>query len=256
MVYCRSEELRKWFVVHEAELFKLKFSIENPETIEGFLKANQLSYTPIGAEEKQRLLPQLIGIGASTTVGDAKEDFYKLPFTETLSSVAHRKVFLHQGFAYIPKRELITILLDVYRKRLQTALQMTSRALPNLEEDERLVPLLNGLSKQYLGASFSGKNITGNLTADQVDTASQSFPICMKNLHQNLRVKHHLRHGGRMQYGLFLKNIGLGLEEALNFWRSEFTKIMSSDKFDKGYAYNIRHNYGKVGRLLNYSAYG
>ena len=27
-----------------------------------------------------------------------------------------------------------------------------------------------------------------------------------------------------MQYGLFLKGIGLTLEQALQFWRSEFTK--------------------------------
>lgn len=46
----------------------------------------------------------------------------------------------------------------------------------------------------------------------------------MRQLHQSLRENHHLRHGGRMQYGLFLKAIGLSLEQALQFWRSEFIK--------------------------------
>lgn len=46
----------------------------------------------------------------------------------------------------------------------------------------------------------------------------------MRQLHQSLRENHHLRHGGRMQYGLFLKAIGLSLEQALQFWRSEFVK--------------------------------
>lgn len=46
----------------------------------------------------------------------------------------------------------------------------------------------------------------------------------MRQLHQSLRENHHLRHGGRMQYGLFLKGIGLSLEQALQFWRSEFIK--------------------------------
>lgn len=46
----------------------------------------------------------------------------------------------------------------------------------------------------------------------------------MRQLHQSLRENHHLRHGGRMQYGLFLKGIGLSLEQALQFWRSEFVK--------------------------------
>ena len=54
--------------------------------------------------------------------------------------------------------------------------------------------------------------------------------MCMQELHQSLREHHHLRHWGRQQYGLFLKGIGLSLEEALKFWRSEFTKLMDGDK--------------------------
>lgn len=46
----------------------------------------------------------------------------------------------------------------------------------------------------------------------------------MRQLHQALRENHHLRHGGRMQYGLFLKGIGLTLEQALQFWRLEFIR--------------------------------
>lgn len=54
--------------------------------------------------------------------------------------------------------------------------------------------------------------------------SGKSFPLCMRHLHKALRENHHLRHGGRMQYGLFLKGIGLTLEQALQFWRSEFVK--------------------------------
>lgn len=57
-----------------------------------------------------------------------------------------------------------------------------------------------------------------------VQLSGKSFPLCMRQLHQSLRENHHLRHGGRMQYGLFLKGIGLSLEQALQFWRSEFIR--------------------------------
>jgi len=52
----------------------------------------------------------------------------------------------------------------------------------------------------------------------------------MQQLHSSLRLHHHLRHWGRQQYGLFLKGIGMSLEEALRFWRSEFMRIMDGDK--------------------------
>ena len=60
--------------------------------------------------------------------------------------------------------------------------------------------------------------------------ARESFPPCMHHLHEALRRDHHLRHFGRLQYGLFLKSIGLTLEQALTFWRTEFTKKMEPDK--------------------------
>lgn len=57
-----------------------------------------------------------------------------------------------------------------------------------------------------------------------------------------------------MHLGLFLKGIGLSLSEAMIYWRKSFTK-MSGDKFDKQHAYNVRHNYGKEGKRIDYSPY-
>lgn len=68
----------------------------------------------------------------------------------------------------------------------------------------------------------------------------------MRNLHMNLRKNSHLKHFGRLQYTLYLKGIGLTLEDCLIFWRQAF-KLMTDDTFNKEYRYNIRHAYGDVG---------
>jgi DNA primase large subunit len=86
--------------------------------------------------------------------------------------------------------------------------------------------------------------------------ARTSMPLCMSNLHGALRAQHHLKYEGRQQYGLFLKGIGLTLEDALSFWKHEFSKGMTGDEFDKRYAYNIRHSYGKEGKRANYTPHG
>jgi DNA primase large subunit len=70
--------------------------------------------------------------------------------------------------------------------------------------------------------------------------------MCMTHLHRSLRRDAHLKHFGRLQYTLFLKGIGLNLEECLVFWRSGFSKI-TDDTFNKEYRYNVRHVYGDVG---------
>ena len=68
----------------------------------------------------------------------------------------------------------------------------------------------------------------------------------MRNIHMTLRENSHLKHFGRLQYTLFLKGIGLSLDECIMFWRRSF-KLMTDDKFQKEYRYNIRHAYGDVG---------
>ena len=55
----------------------------------------------------------------------------------------------------------------------------------------------------------------------------------MRHLHETLRATHHLKHGGRIQYGLFIKGIGLTLEHSLKFWRDEFCKNLDVDKVSR-----------------------
>ena len=50
------------------------------------------------------------------------------------------------------------------------------------------------------------------------------------------------------------QGIGLSLDSALAFWRTEFAKGgMPDDKFKKEHVYNIRHSYGKEGKRVNYT---
>lgn len=91
------------------------------------------------------------------------------------------------------------------------------------------------------------------VTADMVDdVARRHFPPCMRNLYDRLKRDHHLKHFGRLQLGLFLKGIGLPLDEAIVFWRKMYGSTMSDDKFNKEYKYNIRHSYGQEGKRANY----
>jgi DNA primase large subunit len=77
----------------------------------------------------------------------------------------------------------------------------------------------------------------------------------MQHLYNQLLSDHHLRHAGRMQLGLFLKRAGLSLEESMTFWKHAFSQRVSLEKFEKEYAYNIRHSYGREGRRKDYEAH-
>jgi DNA primase large subunit len=68
----------------------------------------------------------------------------------------------------------------------------------------------------------------------------------MSHLHTTLKTTAHLKHFGRLQYTLFLKGLGLSLEDCILFWRRSF-RLITDEKFQKEYRYNIRHAYGDVG---------
>ncbi|KAF9915498.1 DNA primase large subunit, partial [Lobosporangium transversale] len=131
---------------------------------------------------------------------------------------------------------------------------VTGKILPRMEEDDRLMPVLNNINKQYLGREFTTSAIAGEIQAQDVDNLKVHMPLCMEHLHNELRREKHTRHGGRMQYGLFLKGIGLSLEQALIFWQMAFEKL-TPDQFNKQYAYNIRHSYGMEGKRTDYTPF-
>lgn len=121
-----------------------------------------------------------------------------------------------------------------------------------IKEDERLTEILNALEEQRIDDTYTPTN--GDVKHQDIPALARYFPLCMMNIQKHLEIDGHLRHGGRMQYGLFLKGIGLPIQEALIFWKKSFTRI-AADKFDKSYAYNIRHNYGLEGKRTKYNPY-
>lgn len=49
-------------------------------------------------------------------------EYYKVPFTEALDLVRHRKVYLQAGFAYIPSEDLVSIITAMFRSHLSLAM--------------------------------------------------------------------------------------------------------------------------------------
>ena len=271
LAFCQTEEKRKWFLTQECDLFRARFKEMLSSDQRAFIEKHGLPVEVLSRAEfddvKERLLATMLSITNSVAQSQsiiqsstAHESFYKVKFEEVADLVGTRRVFIQEGFAFVSRDQIGSLVLAPFRSQLSKSLALLSRqwnAFCSGEEKDRLAPLVSGLSDRYLGPDYVSAGQKGSseaITAASLPKlAQESFPLCMVTMMDSLRTSHHLKHTGRQQLGLFLKGIGLPLEEAIRFWRTEMAQVAPGDKFDKQYLYNIRHNYGKEGKRQDYT---
>ncbi|CCE64747.1 hypothetical protein TPHA_0I02440 [Tetrapisispora phaffii CBS 4417] len=274
LCFCRSKELRDKFVRSEVLLFKIRYEMLTTVDKSKFVKSLNLPLLRyISDEEKAKFSKELYNTIAPSlqfqlNITDdqqkrqylQQEKFIKLPFENVIDLVGSRQVFLKDGYAYLPQFQQLNLLTSEFSKNLMEDLIRTYQYLPRLNEDDRLVPILQHLSSGYTISDFKGDDYTStenqnndiNNRSVNTDDIQRHFPLCAKNLMYGLKEHHHLRYNGRQQLSFFLKGIGLSCDEAMQFWTEAFAGRVSIDKFNKEYRYNFRHNYGLEGNRINY----
>ena len=86
-------------------------------------------FLQIPEEEKKRILTKLIhATPFSANKVDALE-YYKVPFTEALDLVRHRRVYLQAGFAFVPSDDLVSIITAMFRSHLSLAMTVIELVL-------------------------------------------------------------------------------------------------------------------------------
>ncbi|KAI3406639.2 PRI2 [Candida oxycetoniae] len=280
LVFCRSEDLRRKFIKNETILFRIRYNMLQPREQREFVELNsyKLPWSYISSKEKEELIDSLFAASGNILkqyynleCGLAlnndqvkqrmimKENFIKLPFEKLNQLVSNRSVYLHKGYGYLPTSLQLNLLAAEFSENLNQILIRTFQAIPRLEEDDRLIPLLNSLSKNFANFQYDSEEnseFTSDINAITITSKKimSHYPLCATHLQRGLMTTSHLRYNGRQQLGIFLKGIGLNVDEALKFWSQQFTKNgkLTLDSFNKEYKYNIRHQYGLEGARINY----
>ncbi|XP_050419505.1 uncharacterized protein LOC126832682 [Patella vulgata] len=188
------------------------------------------------------------------------DEYFYVPFQTVLPLVAKRQVSLKDGMALVPFLKLLDFLKEILSSLLTAGIK---KARCQSNTDVRIKILSRQIMKRFKNQvhSFSSNlNYKMTLLHNEVDYSVKSFPPCMIHLHSVLRERHRLSHHARIQYSLFLKEMGLPVHEAIVFWRSEYSQSAPPGvdwghnwKADgERYIYNIRHLYGLEGSHKNY----
>ncbi|XP_071554134.1 DNA primase large subunit-like isoform X2 [Temnothorax nylanderi] len=238
---------KHWFFKQEARLFKWRFSSLDSEGVRQFIQSEKEDIR----EYLQMSSPHVSNIDNT--------QFYRIPFSHVASLIKKRKVFIMQGEAFITEQEMAFVFVSHFRRILISGFEIAREARANLCNDERFTRIFANLENVIHTEStilVQEQEILQYVSLNQLDTlAETSYPLCMRVLHRALKKNHHLTHGGRIQYGLFLKGIGISFSDSMTFWKDELTKKMDEAEFNKEHRYNVRFLFGMEGSRRDYQPY-
>lgn len=182
LAYCRTEELRRWFLTQECSLMKYRLDSLSDEERADFMLSNGMGFDPVPNDEKMARREKLVELAGVTPVSLLKTTFYKVPFQQALSLVASRSVYLERGFAYVPLQRLVTIIVTRFRMQLSRALAEAANSFDIVGSDHRIGPLLKNMNKQFIGNDFTKTNqAIDKLSPDKIELAAEvNMPLCMK----------------------------------------------------------------------------
>lgn len=258
LAYCRSEDLRRWVLTQEVALLKYRLNHSNANNaIAKALKSVLPKAHILTKNELEPLLPMILAATPSfnqnpLSVTGGDQNIYRVPFTQALDLIQHRQVFVKKGMAYIPESKLLTLVTAKFRTNLSRQLALLS-AVPSTSSLQRTSGFLKNVATVHTQQDdyLQDKGDGFKLTANTVPAHLKHMPLCMAQLQIALGKEKHLKHWGRLQYGLFLKGAGLSLEDAMMY----FERMFVGKDFTKEYAYNFRHMYGKEGKRQSYPPY-
>lgn len=255
LVSSKETELKKFFLNLEIDWFQLKFETNIAETnIQVFLKRNNINVAKATTTE-------ILHFKDIVTFYELNVDdlpiVYKVPFQEVTDLVAKREVVLKYGQAYFPNqvKYVSSVMRYVLTKRWKEKVDKLSKYWSS-EPDERMVDLVETFLPDFKKlARHTGFVDSGKLSSGKIDDhAAHYFPLCIAKLHKLFKEKSHLKHFGRQQYAVFLKNAGMVYEDAMEFFEEVMTNKMSKEEFTKRrYQYYFSHCFGKEGARIDFN---
>lgn len=270
LIMCNSRQHTTFFARAEERLFQNRLASLSSYDLRLFSKKiirslKKLDKLPTDLEPLQKLTQNIIlkHIAQHVNCPFHEESCQKyslnLNFKHCLQLVAKRQVEMSNGMVKLTCGRWKQYLEKLFNKNLQRKLTKTN--LEALRNDPRITELAYKIKQEKFNIIFPNSQ-SSFLTSDSIDKAAADFPPCMLNLHTSLRKTHRLSHDQRFIYSLFLKDIGLPVDEAIKFWRLEYSQTPGNthpcchnwEKDEKKYLYGIRHMYGLEGGRKCYTS--
>jgi DNA primase large subunit len=262
LIMCNNKQDMKWFLRMENILYKERLRFKHEKKRYNMFKILSLLGMKLNLLEENNNEVDLNKIKFRRNIENEK--IYYCEFNEAINLIPLREYYLHKGKIYILENDLPKLFEYVFERKQETILEKIKVNEDNIKKDRRIKEIIISFEKikeslnyqESLKIQKESSSESKLHSLYDIDKYSEKcFPLCMCVIERHITHYSHLTHFGRLQYTLFLKGGGLPVEEALKFFQKKYEKKTSLEKFNKQYAYYIRHAYGLEGKMTNYAPY-
>lgn len=186
--------------------------------------------------------------------------YFSVPWQKCPSLVSSHKVHLVNGIARVPCNQWNGILVDLFRLIYVKSLHHIRRSMSALNEKNSQLEYLNDKINRYYSEVASWRNNGEEISLKTIDSNKELLPPCMLLSLNSLFTNHRLAHDPRYRLTLFLKEIGVPLNQTLMLFKQEYSKsgklasgcTHTWEKHKKKIEYYVKHTYGLLGSKRNY----
>ncbi len=190
-----------------------------------------------------------------TNKKSTRNDLIAIHFTQIPWMVSQRKGFLlYKGWLITDELSIVKSIKKLFEDRLKSAIEDAKRLIGvNPVVDDAVRKIIKELEGHSQIMEWEQETFHFTIEKDaylDVDT----YPPCMRYLYERLLKTGRLPHAYRVQFGAFLKRMGMDLETQLDFWyNSAIDNVnITKEQFLKFAGYQIRHLYGLEGGRKDY----
>ena len=241
--------IRSWVIETEGDYFNYMFRQNDSkirvEVIKQLL-GDHLSYSEFKSLYNGKYKSELMKLYSDVAV------FRALSMPEMLSK---KILFLHDGWAAVEYRFLFPFMKRKFEMELKNRIDTYKAKLERLPEEAQ--QFIKDLVK-YLQSNHPQMHtsISEGIVIPDILGLPKLLPPCMRFLAAKMEKERYLGDADRLQLGLFLKNIGMSLDEQLEYWWSFSVDNVGMDRstWDRMVKPRIKHMYGEIGSRTDYKA--
>ncbi|GIX98965.1 DNA primase large subunit [Caerostris darwini] len=212
-------DMQTFFIQSETELFIYRLEFYNLSDIKKILldtlkKSLKICKQPFITKAYKNILKTLIIVSEDIN-GDFEKEHIKVPFTAALDFVEKRLYPINYGYIEVPFHSIKQLCAVIFKETLIQGLNQMIVSNCTQLKDPRVDYMLQDIKQWFKARLKIPIMLISNtfILEKNLDNESENFPLCMLSLHHLLRRNHRLPHASRVQYILYLKEIGVPCDE-------------------------------------------